>query len=156
MLRAPSSSRQRLATLHAEASAGTLHNRTRIWKAGLRVARSHPLLGVGSGAYARAVEPQLGVPAIPGHAYVAHNAYLSLLVECGLVGLGLFVLLLAALAAYVWIMPSMERAVWSVVLGMWMLGISVLTWEHRKPGWLFFGLILTEWARSFHPPGERE
>ncbi|HSW49721.1 MAG TPA: O-antigen ligase family protein [Bryobacteraceae bacterium] len=152
---APSASRQRLATLPAEVSAGTLHNRTQIWKAGLNVARSHPFLGVGSGTYARAVEPQLGVPAIPGHSYVAHNSYLSVLVESGLIGLGLLALLLAALTAYVWIMPPVERAVWSVVLGMWMVGIAVLTWEHRKPGWLFFGLILTEWARSFHRPGER-
>ncbi|MFB3778034.1 MAG: O-antigen ligase family protein [Bryobacteraceae bacterium] len=153
---APSASRQRLATLPVEASGGTLHNRTQIWKAGLRVARAHAFVGIGSGAYARAVEPQLGVPAIPGHAYVAHNSYLSVLVECGLVGLGLFALLLAVLAAYVWIMPPMECAVWSVVLGMWVVGITVLTWEHRKPGWLFFGLILTEWARSFHPSGERK
>jgi O-antigen ligase len=153
---APPASRQRLATLPAEAARGTLHDRTRIWKAGLRVARSHPLLGVGSGAFPQAVKPQLGVPAIPGHTYVAHNTYLSILVECGLVGLGLFLLLVASLAAFVWIMPPVERALWSVVLGMWTIGIAVLTWEHRKPGWLFFGLIMTEWARSFRPSGEPE
>ena len=152
---APPASRQRLATLPVEATQGTLHNRTQIWKAGLSVLRRHPLLGVGAGAFPEAVRPRLGTPPIPGHRYVAHNTYLSVLVECGVVGLGLFVMLLAALAAFTWVMPSVERAVWSIMLAMWAVGITTLTWEHRKPGWLIFGLIMTEWARSFRPRAER-
>jgi O-antigen ligase len=149
---APLSSRQRLATLPAEAARGTFHNRTQIWKAGLRVFRHHPVLGAGAGAYPEAVRPQLGIPDLPGHRYVAHNAYLSVLVEGGVVGLGLFGMLLAVLAAYIWVMPSVERAVWSITLGAWALGILTLTWEHRKPGWFIFGLIMTAWARSFRTP----
>ncbi len=151
---APPASRQRLATLPAEATQGTLHNRTRIWKAGLNVFQHHPVLGVGAGAFPEAVRPRLGIPAIAGHRYVAHNTYLSVLVESGIAGLGLFVMLLAALAAFVWFMPPVERALWSVTLAMWAVGITTLSWEHRKPGWLLFGLIMTEWARSFRPPSE--
>jgi O-antigen ligase len=151
---APATSRQRLATLPAEATQGTLHNRTQIWRAGWNVLRRHPLLGAGAGAYPEAVRPRLGIPAIPGHRYVAHNSYLSVLVECGVVGLGLFLTLLAVLAAFVWIMPSVERALWSVMLATWAVGITTLTWEQRKPGWLLFGLIMTEWARSFWPAAE--
>jgi O-antigen ligase len=151
---APPASRQRLASLPGEAARGTLHNRTQIWKAGLGVFRHHPVLGVGAGAFPEAVRPRLGTPAIPGHRYVAHNTYLSVLVECGLAGLALFGMLLVVLGAFIWVMPPIERALWSVTLAAWAAGITTLSWEHRKPGWLIFGLIMAEWARSFRPPVE--
>ena len=149
---APTAARQRLATLPREAAQGTLHDRTRIWKAGLNSFRSHPVVGVGAGAYPEAVRPQIGTPARAGHQYVAHSTWLSVLVECGLIGLGLFLMLTGTLAAFVWFMPLAERALWSVMLAVWAVGITTLTWEHRKPGWLLFALIMTEWARSFAAP----
>ena len=146
---APSSSRRRLTSVPTQAAGGILHNRTQIWRAGLKVLRAHPLVGAGAGAFPEAVRPRLGVPAIPGHRYVAHNAYLSVLVECGVVGFGLFALWLGVLAVYTWIMPPPERALWGVVLACWAIGVTTLSWEHRKVGWLLAGLIMTEWAHSF-------
>ena len=146
---APAASRERLASLPTELGQGTLHNRTRIWKTGLRVLKSHPLRGFGSGAYPEAVRPWLGRPALPGHEYVAHNTFLSVLVECGLIGFALFVALLGSLAVFVWMMPFTERVLWSVMLAVWAAGVSTLTWEHRKPGWLIFALIMTQWALAF-------
>ena len=152
---APHSSRQRLATLLAEDTTGNLHSRKQIWKAGLRVLLfERPLLGVGAGAYPEAVRPRLGTPAIAGHQYVAHNTYLSVLVESGLIGFGLFTLTILVLAAFVWMLPSTERALWSVMLLVCGVGVTTLTWEHRKPVWFMAALITTAWARSFRPEGE--
>lgn len=151
---APHFSRQRLATLLAEATSGTLHNRTQIWKAGVKVFLERPLLGVGAGAYPEAVRPRLGTPALAGHRYVAHNTYLSVLVESGLIGFGLFALMILVLAAFVWMMPFTERALWSVMLLVCGVGVTTLTWEHRKPVWFIAALITTAWARSFRPAGE--
>jgi O-antigen ligase len=81
---APAPSRSRLATISTELTQGTLHNRTVIWKAGLKVLKSHPVAGVGAAAYPEAVRPRLGTPGVPGHQYVAHNTFLSVLVEGGL------------------------------------------------------------------------
>ena len=106
---APPFSRQRLTTLPPPEAGGMLHNRKQIWKAGVRALLSRPLLGVGAGAFPEAVEPELGIPATPGHRYVAHNAYLSVLVECGLAGFGLFALWLGVLAAYVWMLRPAEK-----------------------------------------------
>lgn len=152
---APSASRERLASLPTELAQGTLHNRTRIWKTGLKVLKRHPVVGVGAGAYPEAVRPWLGRPALAGHEYVAHNTFLSVLVECGLIGFGLFGAMLGVLALFVWMMPPAERALWSVMLAVWATGVSALTWEHRKAGWLIFALIMTQWAPAFREPEER-
>ncbi|MGO9095330.1 MAG: O-antigen ligase family protein [Bryobacteraceae bacterium] len=149
---APAVSRARLASL---GDAGTLHNRTRIWKAGLRALESHAALGVGAGAYAEAVGPWLGRPALAGHEYVAHDTFLSILVECGAVGFGLFVALAGAMALFVWMMPPAERALWTAMLAAWAIGVSTLSWEQRKPGWLMLALITAQWAPSFREPEGR-
>lgn len=149
---APQASRDRLATLPGELTSGTLHNRTRIWKTGLKALKQHPILGAGAGAYPEAVKPWLGVPAIAGHEYVAHNTFLSVLVETGIVGFGLLTALLAAGALFIWILPGVHRALWISTAAVWAIGVCTLTWEHRKPTWLLMALITTAWARAFWPP----
>lgn len=149
---APEHSRQRLATLPTELAHGTIHNRTRIWKTGLRSLKQFPIRGAGVGAYPEAVRPWLGRPDIPGHEYVAHNAFLSVLVEQGMPGAALFGLLLATLAVFAWMLPDRERALYLVLLAVWAVGVATLTWEHRKPSWLLFALIMTAWSRAFREP----
>jgi O-antigen ligase len=148
---APAHARERLSTISTELRQGTLHDRTRIWKSGLRAFVHRPVRGVGAGAYPAAVRPWLGVPGIPGHQYVAHNTFLSVLVECGAVGFGIYALLLGTLILFIWMMPPTERALWSITLAVWAVGVSTLTWEQYKPTWLVFALILTEWERAFWP-----
>lgn len=147
----PPPARQRLAALPQEITRGTLHNRTQIWKAGWAVVRERPLYGVGAGAYPESVRPRLGVPARAGHRYVAHNTYLSVLVECGLVGMVLFLSAGAVLAVFVWLMPALERSLWAVMLAACATGILTLSWEHRKPVWWIAAMIMAVWARSFLP-----
>jgi O-antigen ligase len=144
----PAPQRQRLATIGHEISTGTLHDRTRIWKAGLRALRLRPIQGVGSGAYPKAVEPWLGKPTVKGFQYVAHNTFLSILVESGAVGFAICGVLMALLAFFVWSMAPPERALWTVVAAVWTVGVFTLTWEDHKPTWLIMALIMTQWARS--------
>ncbi len=145
----PAASRERLATIANELTRGTIHNRTTIWKAGLKVFKRHPVAGIGSGAYPEAVRPALGTPGVPGHYYVAHNTFLSVLVESGVIGFGLYALALGTLVVFVWTMPTAERALWWVVLAAWAVGVSTLTWEHYKPGWLIMALIMIQWANAY-------
>jgi hypothetical protein len=152
---APRTSRQRLATLPAEAITGTFHGRTTIWKTGLKVLKRHWARGVGIAAFPEAVKPWLGTSPVPGMAYTAHNTFLSVLVETGVPGALLFGLLLATAVLFAWMLGPSERALWFAMLAIWVAGVSTLTWEQRKPTWLIFALISTAWATAF-VPGERE
>jgi len=153
---APAPARERLATITTEITKGTLHNRTTIWKTGVKVLRHHPVAGIGAGAYPEAVKPWLGIPGIPGHFYVAHNTFLSVLVECGAVGFMFYGLMLGVAGLYVWTLQPAERALWAVMLGVWGIGVSTLTWEQYKPSWLILALIMTEWSLPWRQAGPEE
>jgi O-antigen ligase len=130
--------------------------RSTIWKTGLKVLRQHPVAGIGAGAYPEAVKPWLGVPGVPGHFYVAHNTFLSVLVECGAIGFLFYGLMLVAAVVYVWTLPATERALWAVMLAVWTIGVSTLTWEQYKPSWLILSLIMTEWGLPWGQTGRKK
>lgn len=146
---APAPSRDRLATIPREVTQGSINSRKQIWKSGARVWLQHPITGVGAGAYPEAVRPQLGTPAVQGARYVAHNTFLSVLVEGGVVGLALWLALLGCLIAFLWMMPVPEQALCLTLLVVWVIGVSALTWEHYKGTWLVFGLIMAAWPRAW-------
>lgn len=136
----PSSSWERIATIPNELREGTLTGRTVIWGAGLEIFRAHPFLGVGAAAFRESVSRALSEP------IVAHNTFLSILAEEGVIGFTLFCALLGVLALSVRAMPSVAQRFWIVILGVWAVGVSSLTWETRKPTWFFFGLLMAQWA----------
>ena len=81
-------------------STGT--GRTDIWKVGLRMVKANPVLGVGAGNYPNSTIHYLLEPGtimrsdfIVDDPKVAHNVYLQVLAELGVVGLVLFLGLLA-------------------------------------------------------------
>jgi O-antigen ligase len=134
-----------------ELAQGTWNERLVIWSVGLELFQEHPVRGVGAGSFPDGTRKMLP----PG--FVAHNTFLSILVEEGLVGFALFLLLLLALVFPTLQLPGAERSLWLVVLAVWTLGVSTLTWENRKPTWFLFGL-LAAWlsaARSQKRSGSR-
>lgn len=131
---------QRIGTIGSEVSEGTLTKRTYIWDAGLAVYREHPIVGVGAGAFGASVYSKLDIP------YVAHNSYLSVLVELGIVGAVLFAMLLASLFWSAAQLPSPDSRAWIILLLTWAVAVFSLTWEHRKPTWLLFGLLMSRAA----------
>lgn len=144
----PATSWKRLSTIGTEVSAGKLNARELIWSAGFRALRERPVEGVGTGAFPRSVEPVMGWP--KGWLVVAHNTFLSVLVETGVVGFGLFFAFLAVIVVSVARMPGIDRVMWGVVLTVWAVGASTLTWEVRKPTWMIFALVLAQ-ARLVRP-----
>ena len=146
LLFAPETSWERLSTVPSEFARGTLTGRTLIWGAGWELFREHPFLGVGANAFRITVsrvlrEPiRLDDPTSP--APPAHNTFLSVLVEQGILGLVVFCSLLGCLMLSMRVMPAPSKQMWSVCLAVWAVGVSSLTWEMRKPTWFFFGLLV--------------
>jgi len=143
----PSTSWERLSTIPNEFTQGTLTGRTIIWKAGWEVFREHPFLGVGANSFRVMVSRVLTIPinmASLGVTPVAHNTFLSVLVEQGIIGFALFCSLLGVLALSLRAMPAFPRKLWIVCSAVWIVGVSSLTWEIRKPTWFFFGLLLAQ------------
>jgi O-antigen ligase len=144
----PASSWSRLGTIETEVTSGTLNERTIIWKAGLDVFRENPINGIGVNAFAPTIQRALGTPRQIKNAaannvveLVAHNTFISVLVEEGVVGFLLFIFILAGLWKGIFGLPVAERKLWFVVLLVWTVGVMELTWEYRKPTWLLFGLL---------------
>jgi len=144
----PASSWSRLGTIGSEVTSGTLNERTTIWKAGFDVFRENPINGVGVNAFAPTIQRALGTPRQIKNAaandvveLVAHNTFISVLVEEGVVGFLLFVFILASLWKGIFALPIPERKLWFIVLLVWTIGVMELTWEYRKPTWLLFGIL---------------
>jgi O-antigen ligase len=136
----PSTSWERLSTIPKELTQGTLNARRLVWEAGREVFRVHPFQGVGAGAFRESVSRSLGVP------MVAHNTFLSVLVEEGVIGFGLFCALMGVLGVSACQMAPLARKLWIVTLGVWVVGVCGASWEMQKPTWLFFGLLIGQWA----------
>lgn len=77
---------------HATASLdrATIEERYELWSGGIEMALDHPILGVGPGNYANWIGVyQIGKSRLP-----AHNSFISVAAEAGLIALTLFVLLI--------------------------------------------------------------
>lgn len=132
----PLKSFQRIGTIRAEVTEGDLQGRTNQWSEGLDAFSEHPVLGVGTDMY-RSVT-SLGKE--------AHNSFLSVLVQLGLIGFVLFGIILIIVVIYAFLHPRWDRNFWLAVLAVWAIGASTLTWEDRKTTWLFMGLVVASAA----------
>ena len=140
----PLSSFQRLGTTGTEVTQGDLNGRTEQWRQGIRAFMEHPIFGVGTDMY-RSVNTLNKV---------AHNSYLSVLVEEGLIGFVIFVSILAMVVGRIRRLPRWDRNFWLTVFGVWAIGASTLTWEHRKTTWLFLTFAVAAAAIEVRRPRE--
>lgn len=122
-----------------ELRGGTLTGRRLIWAAGWQVYAERPYLGIGWGGYRFAIAP------IYGKAIVAHNAYLSTLVELGPIGLMLFLAMFASVAFPLLLQPRDLSYLFSLTI---LLGLATaiysLSWEGSKVTWFVLALLAAE------------
>jgi O-antigen ligase len=128
---------ERLATTRAEVEGGRIGGRGKLWKAGLAVFPEHPVFGFGTGHFKTAITPKLG-PA----SQVAHNSYLSVLVEQGIVGFVLYMAMFAAVLVSILRLPLLERRFALVLLATLGIAMLPLTWEDRRELWFVLAALL--------------
>jgi O-antigen ligase len=127
----------RLSSTSRELASGTLNERSEIWSAGFSVFAEHRWLGVGAGAFPEAVAPLAGLPK------VAHNSFVSVLVELGPAGLLIFLLIFLCVALPLLRLPGRELICYAFLFGTLLLGLLPLTWESRKVTWFILSLLTT-------------
>ena len=126
---------ERLATTGSQVEELSFGGRFAIWIAGLRAFTQKPVVGYGTGAFRGAVAP-FGID------QVAHNSYLSVLVEEGMVGLVFYLLMFVAVFRAVLYLPRLERRFALVLLATLCVAMLPLTWEDRKAVWFVLAALL--------------
>jgi O-antigen ligase len=128
----PTDTAERLLSVEASIRNFDLGGRGELWLQSIDIFLGHPIIGIGSGALL--AEEMLGE--------VAHNTFLSVLTELGLIGLIIFVSMLVIVGhqAAVGLKKSME--IWIVLLATWTIGCMSLSWELTKTTWLIMSLII--------------
>lgn len=123
---------QRFSTTGSELAEGDLNQRTALWSDGLEAFVEHPVLGVGANMY-RSIN-YLGK--------LAHNSFLSVLVELGIVGFVLFAAIVATAFLQAWRLPKWDAAFWLVLLLCWAVSALSLTYEYRKATWFIMSMAV--------------
>jgi O-antigen ligase len=128
----PQASIDRLSQTQSEITSGSLTERRMIWAAGYLVFYKHMLLGVGAGTFIEEA----------GVGQVAHNTYLETLVEVGMIGFALLVIIFICLVLNVWsIRNYTDRYFRLILLLTFAVGAISLSWGPTKMLWLIVGIL---------------
>jgi O-antigen ligase len=133
----PERAMERLATTGTEVEDLSLGGRFGIWKAGVKALAKRPIAGYGVGYWRNAVSPWLGPDP-----QVAHNSFLSVAVESGLVGLVLYLTMFVAVFLALMRLPSLDRRFSLVLLAALVVAMSPLSWENQKSVWFVLAALL--------------
>jgi O-antigen ligase len=128
----------RLATTGSEFEGDlSIGGRYKLWVAGLYAFLDRPIIGYGPGAFKPAIMPQLG-----RLAQVAHNSYISVLVEEGLVGFVLYGFMILTVWMAIRRLPTLDRRFARVLLATLAVAMLPLTWEDHKAVWFILATLL--------------
>jgi O-antigen ligase len=133
----PETTIERLSTIGTEVEGGRIGGRGKLWRAGLEAHAERPIVGFGTGHFKSAITPILG-PA----AQVAHNSYISVLVEQGIVGFALYMAMLIAVLHSALRLRGLERRFALVLFVTLAVTMMPLTWEDRRVVWIVMAILI--------------
>ncbi|MBF0522032.1 MAG: O-antigen ligase family protein [Candidatus Omnitrophica bacterium] len=125
-------------------NAGTFLLRVEIWKAGFEAWIKNPLFGVGSGAYAFSLDN----PSLYGR--VAHNTFVSVLVETGIIGFFIYLFLWGGLVRK-FLLKSSQQSFFIILFLIWFPFAFSLTLDYAKVTWFIWAILLA----GFYPNKRR-
>jgi O-antigen ligase len=140
----PQATLDRLSTIGASIEEMDLGGRAQLWKGSFAIFLKHPYIGIGSDALS--APDQLGS--------FAHNTFLSIMAELGLVGLFLFLCSLLIVIYQALRQPKQYSFLWITVIAIWLMGVSTLTWEYTKSTWFYLNLVIISagiYSQRNHP-----
>jgi len=128
----PASIIQRLSSVTTSISSADIGGRVNLWWSSVNVFTQHPILGSGSGS----LTPLIGS--------LAHQTFLSVLAETGLIGFILFACVLIYVFLEVLKLPEGYLGLWLSTFFVWLIRVLSLSFEFRKITWLFFSFMIIQ------------
>lgn len=138
----PDSSLNRLATSVEELQQGDIGGRMAIWKASVSGVVDTPHIGIGIGGF-----KAFALQAV-GSTRSAHNSFIELAVELGIIGLGLFAAVLILGFGSALSLHGLERWFWLAILAAWLAAATVNSLAAAKFTWFFLALVVSVQATS--------
>ena len=120
----------RIATTGESIASGDFGGRGKIWSNGVNAFYENPLIGTGAGTCSDVIGRS------------AHNVYLSVIVDVGMTGFVLLLLIIVAAIYEAVRQPSWSGRLSLALLMILALGSMVHTWEQRKQTWLVLSLVV--------------
>jgi O-antigen ligase len=131
----PDSIKKRLGTTTTSVEDLSLGGRFRIWQGAVKAFAQQPFFGYGTAEFKNAVRPF-------GVGQLAHNSYLSILVEQGLVGFLLWATMFITVIMAALRMPRLERRFALILLAALGVAMTPLTFEDRRPVWFILSILV--------------
>jgi O-antigen ligase len=127
---------QRLATTGSSVQDLSMGGRLEIWKAGMQAFAHRPIVGYGAGAFKLAAAPYIN-----GEPRVAHNSFLTVLVEQGLVGFLLYLTMFGVVFVGSMNLPTLERRFALVLFATLIVTMLPLSLQDSKPVWFILAAL---------------
>ncbi len=128
----PASIFERLSSAATSISSADIGGRVSLWEATVWVFTQHPFFGSGSGS----LSPLIGS--------LAHQTFLSVLAETGLIGFFLFIGVLIYVFLQILKLPEGYLGLWLSTFCVWCIGVLSLSFEFRKITWLLFTFMIIQ------------
>lgn len=124
---------ERIFTTSKEISSGTLNERSVIWANAYEEWESSPLIGYGLGSFRRIIN-RYNID------YTAHNSYVAITTEQGIIGLILYLGVLVTVLLYAWRLQGDDR--WLMVSMVLIMSIGQLSLTLQDRMYIWFGYVL--------------
>jgi hypothetical protein len=108
----------------------------------MQVFSEHPLGGVGPGNFEVTAGAYLDRPR------PAHNAFIAVVVEQGIVGVVLFSAMFVVPLPGLRYMSRVDRRFWGVLMLTLFVGLQPRNWDYKKPTWLVLTLFAAAGASA--------
>lgn len=129
----PESTISRLINTGTDLASSETDDRSIVWEEGLHIISEYPISGVGAGCFMCATRHTTVL--------VAHNVFISLAVDLGIIGLFIFLLLIALPLLNFFHWPDIWRRFVLLFLTAWFVPSLSLSIEYSRLTWFVLGVI---------------
>lgn len=132
----------RFSSIGKSVSGDKLSGRLDVWRAGVSEFERNVFVGVGGGGFQTATRTYVGPKTPQGNGIIAHNTYLEVLTETGLIGFLVYAVMLGIVFYTLRRQEPHSRAAWTACFFNWAVGVFTLSFEFRWQTWIILSFAI--------------